>query len=39
MPGVEVTGTARRPQVRLISDLDLPDAEKLSWRVMGRAPD
>lgn len=38
-PGVEVTGTVRRPRVRLVSDPDLPDAEKLSWLVLGRAPD
>lgn len=38
-PGVEVTGTIRRPQVRLVSDPDLPDAEKLSWLILGRAPD
>jgi translocation and assembly module TamB len=38
-PGVEVTGTVRRPQVRLYSDPELPDAEKLSWLVLGRPPD
>lgn len=38
-PGVEVTGTVLRPLVRLVSDPDLPDAEKLSWLVLGRAPD
>lgn len=37
--GVEVTGTARRPIVRLVSDPDVPDAEKLSWLVLGQAPD
>ncbi|WP_273703193.1 translocation/assembly module TamB domain-containing protein, partial [Candidatus Accumulibacter vicinus] len=37
--GVEVTGTARRPVVRLVSDPDVPDAEKLSWLVLGHAPD
>jgi translocation and assembly module TamB len=36
--GVEVTGTARRPIVRLVSDPDVPDAEKLSWLVLGQAP-
>jgi translocation and assembly module TamB len=34
--GVEVTGTARNPRVRLVSDPDVPDAEKLSWLVLGR---
>ncbi|HNM64926.1 MAG TPA: translocation/assembly module TamB domain-containing protein [Accumulibacter sp.] len=37
--GVEVSGTARRPVVRLISDPPVPDAEKLSWLVLGHAPD
>ncbi|MBK7953667.1 MAG: translocation/assembly module TamB domain-containing protein [Candidatus Accumulibacter sp.] len=37
--GVEVTGTAKRPLVRLVSDPDVPDAEKLSWLVLGQAPD
>jgi autotransporter translocation and assembly factor TamB len=37
--GVEVTGTARRPIVRLVSDPEVPDAEKLSWLVLGHAPD
>ena len=35
--GVQVTGTARSPRVRLYSDPDLPDAEKLSWVVLGRS--
>lgn len=34
--GVEVTGTARNPLVRLISEPEVPDAEKLSWLVLGR---
>jgi len=37
--GVEVTGTARRPQIRLVSDPDVADAEKLSWLVLGQGPD
>jgi len=37
--GVEVTGTARRPIVRLVSDPVVPDAEKLSWLVLGHASD
>ncbi|WP_313303089.1 translocation/assembly module TamB domain-containing protein [Diaphorobacter sp.] len=36
--GVQVLGTARAPRVALYSDPDLPDAEKLSWVVMGRDP-
>jgi translocation and assembly module TamB len=35
--GVQVTGTALAPYVRLYSEPDLPDAEKLSWLVTGRA--
>lgn len=34
-PGVRVSGTARRPVVRLVSDPDLPDAEKIAWLVLG----
>jgi translocation and assembly module TamB len=37
--GVEVTGTAIRPRVRLYSDPEMPDTDKLSWLMMGRAPD
>ncbi|MDR0225077.1 MAG: translocation/assembly module TamB domain-containing protein [Burkholderiaceae bacterium] len=36
--GVQVQGTANAPRVRLYSDPELPDAEKLSWVVMGRDP-
>lgn len=34
--GVQVTGSALAPRVRLYSDPDLPDAEKLAWVVLGR---
>jgi len=37
--GVEVTGTVRRPAVRLVSTPNVPDAEKLSWIVLGRVPE
>jgi translocation and assembly module TamB len=37
--GVEVTGTVRHPIVRLVSTPNVPDAEKLSWIVLGRVPD
>lgn len=36
--GVQVLGSASAPRVTLYSDPDLPDAEKLSWVVMGRDP-
>ncbi|MBS7778649.1 translocation/assembly module TamB domain-containing protein, partial [Acidovorax sp. CCYZU-2555] len=36
--GVQVTGSATDPRVRLYSDPEMPDAEKLSWVVMGRDP-
>jgi translocation and assembly module TamB len=34
--GVQVTGRALAPFVRLYSEPDLPEAEKLSWLVVGR---
>ena len=37
--GVQISGTVQRPVVRLISDPDLPDAEKLSWLVLGHGQD
>ena len=33
--GVAITGTARAPQVKLVSTPDVPDSEKLSWLVLG----
>lgn len=38
-PGVQIGGTAQRPVVRLISDPDLPDPEKLAWLVLGHGPE
>jgi translocation and assembly module TamB len=35
--GVRITGTAQAPRVALYSEPELPEAEKLSWVVMGRA--
>ncbi len=37
--GVQITGTAQRPIVRLVSDPDVPDVEKLSWLVLGHGPE
>jgi translocation and assembly module TamB len=37
--GVDVSGTVAAPEVRLISEPNVPDAEKISWLVLGRAPD
>lgn len=34
--GVEVTGSALRPKVTLVSDPAVPDSEKLSWMIIGR---
>ena len=34
-PGVEITGTVQDPRVKLVSTPDVPDAEKLSWLVLG----
>ena len=35
--GVQIRGTARSPVARLYAEPDLPDAEKLSWLILGRA--
>ncbi|MCV2218330.1 translocation/assembly module TamB domain-containing protein [Thauera sp. Sel9] len=37
--GVAVSGSAKRPQIRLVSEPNVPDPDKLSWIVLGRAPD
>jgi translocation and assembly module TamB len=37
--GVAVTGSALNPRVRLASDSDMSDTDKLSWLVLGRASD
>lgn len=37
--GVEVTGTAQRPRIRLVSTPEVPDTEKLSWLVLGHSPE
>jgi translocation and assembly module TamB len=37
--GVEVGGSAQSPRVRLYSDPAMSDADKLSWLILGRAPD
>jgi translocation and assembly module TamB len=37
--GVEVTGTAQHPVIRLVSTPAMPDTEKLSWLVLGRSPE
>lgn len=34
--GVQVTGAAQAPRVRLYSSPDMPDAEKLAWVITGR---
>lgn len=34
--GVQVTGNAINPRVRLFSEPDLPEVDKLSWLVLGR---
>lgn len=34
--GVQITGTALLPSVRLYAQPELPDAEKLSWLIVGR---
>ncbi len=37
--GVSITGNALTPRVRLYSETDMSDTDKLSWLVLGRAPD
>ncbi|MEQ1804565.1 MAG: translocation/assembly module TamB domain-containing protein, partial [Burkholderiaceae bacterium] len=37
--GVAVTGTALNPRVRLFSDPEMADIDKLSWLVLGRGSD
>ena len=37
--GVAITGNLLTPRVRLYSDTDLSEADKLSWLLLGRAPD
>ena len=37
--GVMVTGAAQKPRIRLISEPELADYDKLSWLVLGRSPD
>jgi translocation and assembly module TamB len=37
--GVSVGGTALSPRVRLYSEPEMADADKLSWLVLGRAPE
>lgn len=37
--GVTLTGTVRTPQIRLFSRPEMSDADKLSWLVLGTAPD
>jgi translocation and assembly module TamB len=37
--GVSVAGTALNPRVRLFSEPEMSDTDKLSWLVLGRAPE
>lgn len=37
--GVSVGGTALKPRVRLFSEPEMSDTDKLSWLVLGRAPE
>jgi translocation and assembly module TamB len=36
--GVQLSGTVRAPRVQLVSQPPVPEGEKLSWLVLGRAP-
>ena len=35
-PGVMITGTVLAPRIRLVSEPQVPDAEKISWLVLGQ---
>ena len=35
--GVQISGTALSPRVRLYADPEMPEAEKLAWLVLGRS--
>jgi translocation and assembly module TamB len=37
--GVQILGNVQDPRVRLYSDPDMVDGDKLSWLLLGRAPD
>ena len=37
--GVQISGSAQKPLVKLVSDPDLPEAEKLAWLVLGHGPE
>ena len=37
--GVAITGTALAPHVKLMSEPEMSDADKLSWLMLGRAPE
>jgi len=37
--GVEVTGTANQPRIRLVSEPNVADDEKLSWMMFGHSSD
>jgi translocation and assembly module TamB len=37
--GVAITGTALNPRVRLVSEPEMSETDKLSWLVLGRGPD
>jgi translocation and assembly module TamB len=38
-PGVQISGSAQRPVIKLVSDPELPEAEKLAWLVLGHGPE
>ncbi len=37
--GVAITGSTQNPRVRLTSEPEMNDIDKLSWLILGRAPD
>jgi translocation and assembly module TamB len=39
MVGVDISGTALQPRIRLVSEPEMAEVDKLSWLVLGRSPD
>jgi translocation and assembly module TamB len=37
--GVQIDGTTQNPRVRLVSEPEMSDTDKLSWLMLGRAPE
>lgn len=38
-PGVQISGSVEKPVITLVSEPELPEAEKLTWLVLGHGPE